>query len=467
MYDPEQAIYDEEIQSSIQVHLGIDEHPDKWWQTIYYALQITLVDFTPFIWAGLLVSLAGLPQSILPVLIAASFISMGIGTLIQTTIGNRLPIVQGPSASLVSSMGGVAAVYGLPAMWGAVIVGGFIEFFVGASRVMSKIRRFMPPVVIGSVVASIGFVAAGIAINWTFSDPSPEMLTLALLAFLFALYLKYKGKGIISHGFILVSVVIVGVIGGSALGVMEWSQVRAAPWFALPRFFPFKDFPNVGTGQTVAIVAAAIIGGFTGYVGSMFESIGDYAATCAAANETFKVKHIDRGIMAEGLSCVISGLIGGLPTTSYTQNIGIIAATGVTSRRVTQVAAVLFLLYGMSPKLATFLVAIPRPVIGAVFLITASLIMMSGFDLISSSKDTSQRDIIIAGTTLGASVAIPQYAATTGVEWAASLPPFLNMFVKSNIFIAVISGIVLNLLLNVLFKYKREKKDEDSTEKAQ
>lgn len=109
MYDPEQPIYAEKVKSSIKVHIGIDEYPDSWWQTIYYALQITLVDFTPFIWAGLFVSLAGLPLSTLPVLIAASFISMGIGTLIQTTIGNRLPIVQGPSASLVAAMGNVGS----------------------------------------------------------------------------------------------------------------------------------------------------------------------------------------------------------------------------------------------------------------------------------------------------------------------------------------------------------------------
>ena len=464
MYDPEQPIYDEEVKSSIKVHIGVDEHPDSWWKTIYYALQITLVDFTPFIWAGLLVSLAGLPLSTLPVLIAASFISMGIGTLIQTTIGNRLPIVQGPSASLASSMGSVAAVYGMPAMWGAVIVGGLIEFVIGASRIMSKIRKFMPPVVIGSVVASIGFVAAGIAINWTFSDPSPTMPGLALIAFFFSLFLKFRGKGIVSHGFILISVVIVGVIAGSALGVMKWDGVMEAAWFALPSLFPFKDFPGVGTGQAIAMVGAAIVGGFTGYIGSMFESIGDYAATCAATGVTFKVKHIDCGIMAEGLSCAISGLIGGLPTTSYTQNIGIIAATGVASRRVARVAAVLFLLYGLSPKLAALLVAIPRPVIGAVFLITASLIMMSGFDLISSSEDTTQRDVIIAGTTLGASVAIPQYAATAGAQWAASLPPFLNMFVRSNIFIAVILGIVLNLFLNVLLKAKAKDLVEDKSD---
>ena len=167
----------------------------------------------------------------------------------------------------------------------------------------------------------------------------------------------------------------------------------------MPSLFPFKDFPGVGTGQAIAMLEQRLLAALLA-IGSMFESIGDYAATCAATGVTFKVKHIDCGIMAEGLSCAISGLIGGLPTTSYTQNIGIIAATGVASRRVARVAAVLFLLYGLSPKLAALLVAIPRPVIGAVFLITASLIMMSGFDLISSSEDTTQRDVIIAGTTL-------------------------------------------------------------------
>ncbi len=464
MYDPEQPIYEEKIESNIQVSIKIDEHPKSWFRTIYYALQITLVDFTPFIWASLLVSIAGLPASVLPVMISASFIAMGIGTIIQTTIGNRLPIVQGPSASLASAMGSVAGTYGMAAMWGSVIVGGLIEFVFGASRLMSKIRKLIPPVVIGSVVASIGFVATRIAVTWTFSNPSPMLLSMALVAFLLALFLKFRTKGILSHGFILVSVVVVGVIVGSALGEMKWDGVRSAAWFALPKLFPFKDFEGVGTGRAIAISGAAILGGLSGYIGSMFESVGDYAATCAAADETFKVKHIDRGIMAEGLSCSIGALFGGMPSTSYTQNIGVIAATGIASRRVTQVAAGFFLLYGFVPKLAALLAAIPRPVIGAVFLLTASMIMLSGLDMVMSSKDKTQRNTIIAGTTLGLSVMLPYHVATAGKEWAASLPPFLNMFVNSNIFIAVVVGVVLNLLLNVILK---PKETDNDTEKKQ
>lgn len=88
--------------------------------------------------------------------------------------------------------------------------------------------------------------------------------------------------------------------------------------------------------------------------------------------------------MAEGLGCIGSGLLGALPVTSYTQNIGILAATGVASRRVVRVAAVMFLLYGLSPKLAQMLACIPRPVVGAVFLISASMIMFSGIDVVVS-----------------------------------------------------------------------------------
>ena len=80
MYDPEQPIYDEEVISNIPVHIGIDDHPKTWWHTIYYALQITLVDFTPFIWSASYVAIAGLPETVIPVMITACFIAMGIGT---------------------------------------------------------------------------------------------------------------------------------------------------------------------------------------------------------------------------------------------------------------------------------------------------------------------------------------------------------------------------------------------------
>lgn len=461
MYQPEQPVFEMETKSNIKVDYGIEDVPKPWWKSLYFALQITLVDFTPFIWAGMFVSLAGLDSAaVLPTMISAGFLVMGICTIIQTTIGNRLPIVQGNSSALSAAMGGAAATYGLPSVWGGVIIGGIIEALLGATRVMSKIRKLLPPVVVGSVVCSIGFVAARIAVQWTFSNTQPTYLILALVAFLLALFLKFKCRGILSQGFILVSVVIVGVIGASILGVFDWKSVAEAPWFSLPKLFPFTDLPGQ-SGKTIEFIPACIIGVFVGYIGSMFESVGDYAATTAACGVTYRVKHIDRGIMAEGLGCIVTAFFGGLPCTSYTQNIGIVSATGVCSRRVTQVAAGLFLLYGLCPKLAYILYGIPRPVVGAVFLISAATIMFSGIDSIVSDKRTL-KNTLIAGTTLSVAVMLPYHCASTYAEWAKSLPAFLNTLVTSSVFLAVVVGVVMNLLLNYAFKSKDE--DEGAPE---
>ena len=399
MYQPEQPIFDEQPSSNVEIIYNIEDVPKPWWKSIIFALQITLVDFTPFMWAAGFASLAGITEpSFVPTMLCACFFCMGICTFLQTTIGNRLPIVQGSSSALMSSMGNIAAVYGLPAVWGASLVGGAIQALLGATRAISRIRHLLPPVVVGSVVTSIGFVAARIAVQWTFSNTEPIYMVLALIAFIMALVLKFKTKGIISQGFILVTVVIVGVIVSSFLGIFDWEAVYQAPWIEIPRLFPFTDLEGQ-SGETITFIAAAIIGGFSGYIGAIFESVGDYAATCAACNEVYRVKHIDRGIMASGLGCMITALFGGLPCTSYTQNIGIVAATGVASRRVTQVAGVMFLLYGLCPKLAYVLAGIPKPIIGAVFLISAASIMFSGIDSIVSSPRTL-KNTFIAGITL-------------------------------------------------------------------
>ena len=157
--------------------------------------------------------------------------------------------------------------------------------------------------------------------------------------------------------------------------------------------------------------------------------------------------------MASGLGCMITALFGGLPCTSYTQNIGIVAATGVASRRVTQVAGVMFLLYGLCPKLAYVLAGIPKPIIGAVFLISAASIMFSGIDSIVSSPRTL-KNTFIAGITLSMAVMLPYHCSSTYADWANSLSPFMNMLCTSPVFIAVICGVTLNILLNIVLKEK-------------
>ena len=119
------------------------------------------------------------------------------------------------------------------------------------------------------MVTAIGFVAARIAVQWTFSRQEPLYLVLALISFLLALILKFKTKGMVSQGFILITVVIVGVVVSSFLGIFDWNAVYAAPWIKIPRLFPFTGL----SGQPNAVItftAAAIIGGFRGVLGAIF-----------------------------------------------------------------------------------------------------------------------------------------------------------------------------------------------------
>ena len=207
MYNPEQPVFEEQPESNIEIAYGIEDVPKPWWKAVLFALQITLVDFTPFMWAAGFASLAGIDQpDFVPTLLCACFFCMGICTFLQTTVGNRLPIVQGSSSALMSSMGNIAAVYGLPAVWGASLIGGLIQTILGITKTVSKVRAFLPPVVVGSVVTAIGFVAARIAVQWTFSRQEPLYLVLALISFLLALILKFKTKGMVSQGFILITV---------------------------------------------------------------------------------------------------------------------------------------------------------------------------------------------------------------------------------------------------------------------
>ena len=183
MYNPDQPVFEEQPESNIEIAYGIEDVPKPLWKAILFALQITLVDFTPFMWAAGFASLAGIDQpDFVPTLLCACFFCMGICTFLQTTVGNRLPIVQGSSSALMSSMGNIAGVYGLPAVWGAALIGGLIQTVLGVTKTVSRVRKFLPPVVVGSVVTAIGFVAARIAVQWTFSRQEPLYLVLALIS---------------------------------------------------------------------------------------------------------------------------------------------------------------------------------------------------------------------------------------------------------------------------------------------
>jgi uracil-xanthine permease len=429
----------------------IDERPETWWECLLYGWQHTLVDISPFVLPLAIASAIGMTAPETAQFINFGLFAMGIATLLQTTIGNRLPIIQGPSATLTGTLAPIANQMGASVMWGGVFAGGLIEMAVGASRILKYMRRLFPTVVSGVVVISIGVALGQLAVRLMIGDGRLLNFVFAgaVIGLIFVLQIRFQKllNGVLSRAAIFLSIWLVGLGMAGLLGEVDWSLVAAKPWFEFPSLFPYG-----GPGFGWEFGVAATLGILAGYLGSMVESLGDYAATCAVSDEVYQVKHMNRGIFAEGLGSVVASVFGGLPCTSYTQNIGIIATTRVASRVVVQIAAFILILYGLSPKFGALLVAMPRAVLGGVFVIVCGMIAMSGIKLLNVAKNTTA-NFLLVGTTLISSIGIPAYTKfVLGDEWLSQLPAFVRLLVTNSVVLAVILGVLLNLFLNIILR---------------
>lgn len=432
----------------------IDERPEHWWESLLYAWQHTLVDISPFILPLAVASAMGMKSSDQAGFINQCLFAMGLATLLQTTIGNRLPIIQGPSATLTGTLAPVAAQLGPAAMWGGAFLGGIIEMVIGATGILGFLRRLFPPVVSGVVVMSIGLSLGGLAIRLSVGDGRPLNFALAAASIGMVLFLQFRCRellgGIVARGAIFITIWLLGLGAGGVLGEVDWHLIGEKAWFDLPRLFPYG---GPGFGWRMSLAATLVI--LAGYLGSIVESLGDYAATCAVAGEPYRVRHMNRGIFAEGLGSCLATAVGGLPCTSYTQNIGIIAATRVASRHVVRIAAVILILYGLSPKFGALLVAIPRPVLGGVFMLICGMIVVSGMRLVGDSVRLPGNAFLV-GTTLILALGLPAYTQSAlGPEWLDSTPIFARLLLTNSVVLAVITAVGLNLVLRGSAEEKR------------
>ncbi|MBE3581314.1 MAG: purine/pyrimidine permease [Thermoanaerobacteraceae bacterium] len=445
----EEAVWEESVQLFKPLY-GIEDRPKNLLESILYGWQHTLVDISPFVLPLMVATAAGVSAAESATWVSRALFAMGIATLIMTIFGNRLPLIQGPSATLVATLSSVVKIFGMPGMWGSAFGGALLEMLLGASGVLGLLRKVFPISVSAIVVTVIGIDLGKVASSWMVGDGSSISLLLALVTIIFILALQYGTKnianGVLSRGAIFFSIWIVGLGLGSLLGKVDWALVASKPWISIPSLFPYG-----GPGFGWEFPVAGILGMFVAYIGSMVESLGDYASACAVCGEQFKVKHMNRGIMGEGLGSAISTFFGGMPCTTYTQNIGIIATTRIASRYVVQIAAIFLMLYGVCPKFGALIVAIPRSVIGAVFVMICGSIAMSGLRLISAVKPTSVNAFII-GFTLVASIGVPIYTTGAAAKWVSTLPSLLQLFVTNSVIISIFVGVISNLVLNELFK---------------
>ena len=458
-FSSERRVWDEEAAKE-QPMIGVEERPKTWWESILYGWQHTLVDTSPFVLPLVVGQALGFSPAQNAAFVSVNLFASAIATLIMTTIGNRLPLVQGTSAVHTGTMASIGGLYGAGAMWGAVVFGAVIQMILGVFGFFGALRKFFPVTVAGVVVVSIGVSLGFLASQWMIGDGSSTNFILAGITLLIIFFLQVAcrkiGGGILARASIFISIIIAGLFIGSAFGMVDWTLIQEEPWFRLPTFFPWGAPIEAGT-LAWPLVGGAMLGILSGYLAATVESIGDYAAVCTASGEDYKVKHMNRGVFAEGLGTIVAAAFGSMPKTSYTQNVGIIATTKIASRFVVQIAAIFLALYGLIPKFGAIIVAIPDPVIGAVFVVITGSIVVSGLKLVQSGESTPANNLLL-GTVLIISITVP--AHVEGQEWVEELSPMMQTVLTNEIVLAVLSGVIINLLLNHIFGKKEEKEQE-------
>ena len=382
-------------------------------------------------------------------LIQMSMLFAGIATLLQTVtvgpVGAALPIVQGTSFAFLPIMIPLVAgkgVDGLAALFGGVIVGGIFHACLGT--VIGKIRFALPPLVTGLVVTMIGlalvkvgiqYAAGGVPAIGTPEYGSALNWSAALVVIIVTLALKFFTRGMLSVSAVLIGLAVgyayalmVGMVTFEAIGT-SWSRASA---FALP--VPFK--------YGFEFSAAAVIGFCLMAFVSAVETVGDVSGvTKGGAGREATDKEIAGATYADGVGSALAGLFGGLPNTSFSQNVGLIAMTGIMSRHVVTIGALFLIICGLVPKVGALIRTIPIEVLGGGVIVMFGMVVAAGVSMLSD-VDWNRRNMVIFAISL--SIGFGLQLEPDAVQ---HLPDTLGVLLKSGLLPAALIAIVLNLIL--------------------
>lgn len=395
--------------------------------------------------AIIVAGVAGLNTSDRVMLIQSALMVSALSTFLQLfpigkkggfRLGSGLPVIMGVSFAYVASMQAIAADFGIGAIFGAQIVGGIIATVIGFF--IDKIRKVFPPLVTGTVVFTIGLSLYPTAVNYMAGGvSSPEygswqnwlvaILTLAIVTIL----------NHFTKGFTKLASILLGIIGGYIIafffGMVDLKPVLEAAFFQAPQIMhfgiQFEPSSCIAIGLLFAINAIQAIGDFT-------------ATTTGSMDREPTDKELKGAIVGYGLTNILGSFLGGLPTASYSQNVGIVTTTRVINRVCLGMAAAILLVAGLVPKFSAILTTIPQCVLGGATISVFASIAMTGIKLITS-QDMNYRNISVVGLSVSLGVGITQAAASLSQfpAWTTTI------FGKSPVVIATIVAVFLNLVL--------------------
>lgn len=377
-------------------------------------------------------------------LIQMAMLFAGIATLMQTIgfgpVGARLPVMQGTSFAFVPIMISIVKTGGVAVLFGAVVVAGIFHALLGT--IIGRIRHWFPPLITGMIIMAIGLAllpvgikyAAGGAADFQINNPAWGDLSrwgLALVVIIVALGFKFFTKGLASSAAVLLGLVA-GYVVGIFTGAVNFGAVSKAAWFALPE--PFK--------YGIEFQAFAIFGMCLISIISAIETVGDISGIAkGGANREATDKELAGGTYADGLGSAVAGIFGGLPNTSFSQNVGLISMTGVMSRSVVTLGALFLIACGLIPKIGAVVAAMPISVLGGGVILMFGMVVSAGINMLSE-VNWNRRNMIILAISL--SVGLGLQAVPKSMQ---HLPDGLEMLMVSGLLPIAVLAVVLNLLL--------------------
>ena len=363
----------------------------------------------------------------------------GIGTLLYLFIcRGKIPAYLGSSFAFISPVFAVLSQYNYEASLGGFIAVGAVFVLVGIiirAVGTSWIDFIFPPAAMGAIVAVIGLelmpTAAGMA-GLTAKEPDTVAITISIATLAITLLAQ-----ILFRGFLAIIPILIGIIGGYilsvAFGIVDFSLVENAPWFALPTFYT-PEF-NL-TAITIILPAALVV--IAEHVGHLFVT-----GNIVGADLT-KDPGLDRSIIGNGLSTMISGFFGSTPNTTYGENIGVLAISKVFSTWVIGGAAIFAIILSCFGKLAAAIQSIPTPVMGGVSMLLFGVIAASGIRVLVDSKIDYNKPINLMLTAIVLGIGVSTASITIGSTTLSGMS------------LATVVAIILSVCFNLIKKLRGE-----------
>ncbi|MDY5621583.1 MAG: solute carrier family 23 protein [Bacteroidales bacterium] len=353
---------------------------------------------------------------------STALFTAGIGTLIFHLVSKgKVPIFLGSSFAFIAPIIKATELYGLSGTLFGLTGVGLVYFAMSALvkwQGLSVINRIFPPVVIGPVIILIGITLAGTGVQM-----AEENWVLALISLATAVIVSLKAQGLLKLIPIFCGIGV-GYLAALFFYEVDLSSVREAAWFKLPKFV----HPTFSWEAFVFMLPVAIA--------PVIEHIGNIYVVNTVANKDFvKDPGLHRTLLGDGIACMIAGVLGGPPVTTYAEVTGAMSITKVTHPQVIRIAAVTAILFSLVGKISALLKSIPNAVLGGIMLLIFGTIATAGVtNMLQHKVDlTNTRNIIIFSLTL-----------TIGIGGATFSWGELSL---SGIGLAAIVGVVLNLIL--------------------